>query len=115
MAIFVSLLILFMYCYFGKIASESSLGIANLLFQANWQALPVNLQKYFVIMITNAQAQLYYHGFGVAFLNLETFTKVIEVEIADSLFLECIFRSVLISVDQSSDYVLHDVQDVSIN
>lgn len=96
MAIGVSLLILFMYCYFGKIASESSLEIAN-------------------FMITNAQAQLYYHGFGVAFLNLETFTKVIAVEIADSLFLECIFRSVLISVDQSSDYVLHDVQDVSIN
>lgn len=64
------------------------MGIATLLFQANWQALPLKLQKYFVVMITNAQTPLYYHGFGVAVLNLETFTKVIAVEIADFLFPE---------------------------
>lgn len=79
MAIIASTLILFLYCFFGKIASESSMGIANLLFQANWQALPLKLQKYFIIMIANAQIPLYYHGFGVAVLNLETFTKVLIV------------------------------------
>lgn len=70
------ILCLFVYCYFGKLATESFLNMSDGLYQSNWFKLPVNLQKYFVPMIQNTQRPLYYHGFGIAVLNLETFTKV---------------------------------------
>lgn len=76
MAVCVSLFTLFLYCFYGKIATESFENMADCLFEANWEILPIQLQKYVVIMIGNAQRPLYYHGFNIAFLNLETFTKV---------------------------------------
>lgn len=72
-----SVSILFIYCYYGKIATDSYGGIADALYQANWQDLPIEYQKYFIIMIANAQRPLYYHGFNVVVLDLGTFTTVI--------------------------------------
>lgn len=69
-------LTLFLYCYVGKLATESYQGISDALFEANWADLPVEFQKYFLIMIGNSQKPLYYHGFGVIILNLDTFTTV---------------------------------------
>lgn len=57
----------FLYCYFGKSATDSY-----------WQKLPIELQKYLILMIANMQRPLYYHGFGIAVLDLETFIKVKE-------------------------------------
>lgn len=71
-----SILTLFLYCYYGKIATKSFEDMADDLYQANWHDLPIGLQKYFIIMIANSQRPIYYHGFGVVILNLETFTKV---------------------------------------
>lgn len=50
--------------------------MADTLYEASWPDLPIELQKYFIVMIGNAQQPLYYHGFGMAILNLQTFTKV---------------------------------------
>lgn len=50
--------------------------MADSLFQANWLDVSIEQQKYFVIMIKTAQQPLYYHGFGIVVLDLETFTKV---------------------------------------
>lgn len=72
----VSTSLLFWYCYFGKIATDSFEAMADCLYESNWQSLPIELQKYFIIMIANAQRKLYYHGFGVVKLDLEAFTKV---------------------------------------
>lgn len=38
--------------------------------------LPPKLQKNFALMIGNMQQPLYYDGFGIALLNMETFGKV---------------------------------------
>lgn len=46
------------------------------LYNANWIELPLELQKYFIMLIANAQLPLYYHGFRIVVLNLETFTRV---------------------------------------
>lgn len=73
---FINVMNLFLYCYFGKMATHSFEKMASCLYRANWHYFPIELQKYYVIMIGNAQRPLYYHGFGVAILNLETFTKV---------------------------------------
>lgn len=65
-AMLTSILVLFLYCFFGKIATE-----------ANWQGLSIDLQKYIIFMIQNAQRPHYYHEFDVAVLDLDTFTRVI--------------------------------------
>lgn len=67
---------LFVYCFFGKLATESFLNMSNCLYESNWPDLPVKLQMYMVIMIRNTENPLYYHGFGLAVLDLETFTTV---------------------------------------
>lgn len=66
----------FFYCYFGKLASESYEKIPNCLYKFNWYELPVNFQKYFTMMIQNAQKPIHYHGFGFIILELETFMQV---------------------------------------
>lgn len=76
MALVVSVANFIIYCFFGKLSTESFANMSIALFEANWQMLPIKLQKFFIMMIANAQRPLYYHGFNVAILNLETFTKV---------------------------------------
>lgn len=48
------------------------------LFGSNWQQLPTNLQKYFILMIANSNKPLFYHGSGIVVLDLETFRNVHE-------------------------------------
>lgn len=76
MLVSINILNLFLYCFFGKMATDSFRDMANCLYRSNWQNLPIHLQKYIILMIGNAQRPLYYHGFGVVILDLETFTKV---------------------------------------
>lgn len=71
-----SALNLFIFCFYGKMATESFAEMAECLFESNWQSLPVRLQKYFVLMIGYAQRQMCYSGYGMVVLNLETFTQV---------------------------------------
>lgn len=51
--------------------------MADSLWENKWYEWSIESQKYIVTMMINAQRPIYYHGFGVALLNLETFTKVI--------------------------------------
>lgn len=51
--------------------------MANLIFESNWHLLPVETQKFYILMIASAQKPLYYHGSHIINLGLETFTKVI--------------------------------------
>lgn len=67
---------LFLYCFYGKWATESYANMTYYVYEADWPSAPVALQKYFILMIANMQKPLYYHGFGIAVLNLETFAKV---------------------------------------
>lgn len=68
---------LFLYCFFGRRATTNYEAMADCLYESNWLDCPLKLQKCFVILITNTQRPLYYHGFNVALLNLETMTNVI--------------------------------------
>lgn len=68
---------LFAFCWYGKQATDSFGNMTNLLYEeANWQDLSIQLRKYLIFMIQNTQRPLFYHGFGIAILNLETFLKV---------------------------------------
>lgn len=76
LAVSASIAYLFMYCYFGKLATESYENMANCLYQSNWTKFSTETQKYILLMIMNVQQTIHYHGFGVAVLNLETFCTV---------------------------------------
>lgn len=61
---------LFIYCYLGKLSTESYAKMADCVYNI------IGLQKHYILMIANMQKPLYYHGFGVIYLELETFTRV---------------------------------------
>lgn len=67
---------LFFYCYFGQLATVSYTKIADCLFESELYNQSTDYQKNLVLMIRIAQKATYYHGFGVAYLNLDTFGRV---------------------------------------
>lgn len=70
------------------LSTESYEKMAESLYDVNWQDLPVDLQKYFFIMIMNMQRPLFYHGFGFYVLKLETFVAVSEEFLQKTYILE---------------------------
>lgn len=83
--LFARMLYLFLYCYFGKLTTDNYKDMAYSLYECNWQDLPVNLQKYFILMIGNASIPVEYNGFGIAVLNLETYTRVRKIKIKNMI------------------------------
>lgn len=71
------LLNIFIYCYFGKSATDSYAKMTDYLMQLEWYEYPNGLQKYLILMIANTQTPVFYHGFNIAVLDLGTFTQVI--------------------------------------
>lgn len=67
---------LLLYCYYGKQTTDYYAAYADCLFESQWYKLPVDLQKVMLMVIGNAQRPLFYHGFRIARMNLETFTSV---------------------------------------
>lgn len=70
------MLILFLYCFFGELATNSFAKMPDCVFKMNWQKLSVRLQKYVILMITDMHIPMHYHGFGVAIMDLRTFIGV---------------------------------------
>lgn len=103
---------LFLYCFFGAMATESYEQMAECLYKSKWYGRPTHLQKYFIIMIGNMQRPLYYHGFGLAILNLQTYSTVNSF---DFLMKICflIFVS-FYSVYSQNLHFLYDVQNIYI-
>lgn len=67
---------LFIHCYLGNQATFNCHSYGDLLYESNWIALSPLHRKYIFVMIANAQRPIHYHGFGIAYLNMELFTKV---------------------------------------
>lgn len=76
LAAMVGMTSLFIYCYFGKTTTENFLKISNCLYESDWLSLPNGLQKYFILMIGNANRPNHFYGFEIVILNLETFAIV---------------------------------------
>lgn len=72
----INLSTLFLYCYFGGMASDSYKQISDCVYNTQWYKLHNRLQKFFVLIIANMQKPLYYHGFGIFILDLGTFIRV---------------------------------------
>lgn len=76
MSLLVSGANLYFYCFYGDRSFDAYAQIANYLFESNWNEQPVDLQKYFKMMIANAQRPVFYHGFRIVRLSLEVYLKV---------------------------------------
>lgn len=67
---------MFLFCFFGKIATESLLAYADSVYESKWYRQPLEIQKSFILMICYGNRRKFYQGFGIINLDLETFTKV---------------------------------------
>lgn len=75
-AVAVSELNLFVYCYYGYLVTDCYLKNADLLFESKWYDQHLVQQKIYGFMMQNAQRSYHYHGFGIMTLNLDTYVKV---------------------------------------
>lgn len=75
---------LFLYCHFGVMASDSFSKYADCLYKMPWYELPINYQKYYLLMIQNSQMTLGFNGLGLVPINLETYTKVFDIQFSFS-------------------------------
>lgn len=50
--------------------------MSDIMYECEWLNLSVDLQKDLALVIGNMNRPLYYHGFGIAILNLETYARV---------------------------------------
>lgn len=57
-------------------ATECFSDMADYLNEIDWYKFPVRLQKNIVFIVQNVQPPMNYHGLGLIFLDLETFTNV---------------------------------------
>lgn len=68
---------LFAYAYFGTYATTVFSKHADYLFESEWCELPVQLQKFILLMIFNSQRSQCYKGNGLFLLDLPFFKKVL--------------------------------------
>lgn len=77
---------LFLYCYSGAWATISFEKMSDVLFELNWQDLPVVTQKDLILMIADMQKSIHYKGFGVANLDLLTFGSVSSIVVSKNMW-----------------------------
>lgn len=70
------ILIIFPFCFYGKLATESFDKMTDVIWDLNWLVLPLALQKYIILLLANMQMTMYYHGFEIITLDLNTFVRV---------------------------------------
>lgn len=67
--------IFYLVCDFGDKVTYEFTSMCDSYFDTLWLHLPVDLQKYFILAILNAETPVYLEGFGVHSTR-ETFKKV---------------------------------------
>lgn len=66
----------YLYCHFGSVITESFSKCGDLVYESHWLELPINLQRFSIMMIQNSHLELAFKGFDMVELNLESFTNV---------------------------------------
>lgn len=69
------------YGFSGSLCTEAFDSYSRKVYEADWYLLPVNLQKYTILMIGNANQPLYFHGMNLFLAELPTCAKVSLIEI----------------------------------
>lgn len=71
---------LYFHCLLGKVLTDWFNQLPNHLFYSKWYKSTNELQKFFILMIQNAQQPLFFEGLGIYTLNLQSFSHVSRVE-----------------------------------
>lgn len=108
---------LFLFCCFGRLLTEKYERMPDCLYESKWNELPIELQKFYVIIIGVSQRPLFYHGFGMIYLNLQTFTQVNQCEPQSDLSNNKIHLLWFVPIntfypdDENRLHMVYDVQD----
>lgn len=109
-----SVSMLFLFCFFGRLSTEKYEQMSDCSYESKWNELPIELQKFYVIIIGVGQRPLFYHGYGMIYLNLQTFTRVSKCELQSDHLNEYIHLLRLIfffSDDKNRLLMVYDVQN----
>lgn len=66
----------YFYNYFGDETNDSFENISELLYQSDWFKQPQHVQKTLLLMMQNAQQEMFYTTFGGFPLNVDTLGRV---------------------------------------
>lgn len=69
---------LLMYSYYGALVTDSFMKNSVHLFALPWHELPIEYQKYFLLMISNTRHPIGYKANGLIAINLEKFRNVLD-------------------------------------
>lgn len=70
---------LYLYCFAGAVVTDNC-RFSDDLFYSNWIEMPNSLQKFYIIMIAEAQRSMYLEGYGLIRLSMESFGKVLHFD-----------------------------------
>lgn len=104
--------IVYLYCYVGSLTTDQFFRYGDVPYEFPWYKLPVDLQRYFPLIITNAQRAQCFNGLNIIDLNLVIFTKVRNTDdfFTGSFSSEWEFNSFWFSDNENCHQLLHDVQ-----
>lgn len=72
----VSVVNLYLYCYADATITVDCLKYSEIICEIDWYLMPVDLQKYLILMIQSGHQILVFSGYDIIKLNLESFTSV---------------------------------------
>ena len=72
----INILWIFVHCLLGKLVTDGFNRLPHHLFHTKWYDTPIAMQKYFILLLANTQRPLFFYGFKIDKLDLETFTSV---------------------------------------
>ncbi|RZC39078.1 7tm 6 domain containing protein [Asbolus verrucosus] len=67
----------FMYCWFGNEIEVKSSKLPYAIFESDWTSLPPKIKKELLIFLIRVQQPLKMSAFGLFYLSLETFVKIL--------------------------------------
>ncbi|RZC32149.1 7tm 6 domain containing protein [Asbolus verrucosus] len=67
----------FMYCWFGNEIEVKSSKVPYAVFESDWTGLSPNIKKNLVIFVSRVRRPLQISAFGLFFLSLETFVRIL--------------------------------------
>ncbi|RZB39582.1 7tm 6 domain containing protein [Asbolus verrucosus] len=67
----------FMYCWFGNDIQFKSSKLPYAVFESNWTGLSESVKKNLIIFVLRLQRSLQISAFGLFYLNLETFVRIL--------------------------------------
>ncbi|RZB40986.1 7tm 6 domain containing protein [Asbolus verrucosus] len=66
----------FMYCWFGNEIEVKSSNLPDAIFDSDWTSLPTEVKRNLIIFLIRVQRPLKMSAFGLFYLSLETFVKI---------------------------------------